>query len=256
MTGLLLDPAREVLIALAGLGAGLVNGVAGGGSLVSFPALLAVGAPALAANVTSTVGIWPGYLGGSAGFASELRGQQDRLRSLLGTVVAGGVAGGVLLLTTPTKAFSLVAPYLVLFACALFGVQPVLARRLRAEEGKRSRRHTVALHVGTFLASTYGAYFGAGLGVVLLGVLGLTINDRLVRINGLRSVLALLVNTVAALIFIVRAPIDWVPAGLMASASLVGGYVGARIARRVPTVWLRAVVIALGLTTTGLLLAH
>lgn len=256
MPGPLLDPARDLLLAAAGLGAGLVNGVAGGGSLVSFPALLAVGYPALAANVTSTVGIWPGYLGGSAGFSTELQGQRSRLTSLAATVVSGAVAGGILLLTTPTRAFSAVAPYLVLFACLLFAVQPLLARRLRADEGHRSRAHHVVLQGGTFLASAYGAYFGAGLGVVLLGVLGLTIPDRLVRINGLRSVLALVVNTVAALIFVVRAPVAWVPVAVMAGTSLVGGYVGARVSRKVPTAWLRAVVITLGVTTAVLLLVH
>ena len=250
-----LDASRVVLTCLAGLGAGLVNGVAGGGSLVSFPALLALGYPALVANVTSTVGIWPGYLGGSAAFRAEIGAQRDRLRELAATVVAGGVVGGVLILTTPTSAFQLIAPYLVLFACGLFAIQPLVVRRVRGGGATRSRAHRRAMHVGTFVASVYGDYFGAGLGVVFLGVLGLSTPDTLLRVNGLRSVLSLVVNTVAALIFVASAPVAWAAALLMVGTSLVGGYVGARIARRVPTPALRAVVVLLGVATSAKLLA-
>ncbi len=249
-----LDTSREILVGLAGLGAGLVNGVAGGGSLVSFPALLAVGYPALAANVTSTVGIWPGYLGGSAAFRKEIGAQRDRLRELAATVVVGGIVGGVLILTTPTSVFKLVAPYLVLFACALFAVQPLVVRKVRVSDPTRSSAHRLAMHAGAFVASVYGAYFGAGLGVVFLGVLGLSMSDTLVRVNGLRSILSLMVNTVAALIFIVSAPVAWTAAGLMAGSSLAGGYVGARVARRVPAPTLRVVVVLLGIVTSARLL--
>lgn len=241
-----LTTGREILVGFAGLGAGIINGIAGGGSLVSFPALLAVGYPALTANVTSTVGIWPGYLGGVAGFTRELSGQRARLMGVAPVVLAGSIAGGVVLLTTPSAAFAAIAPALVLFASALFAVQPLLARRLRAGT---SSGHRWALQIGTFLASAYGAYFGAGLGVVLLAVLGSCIPDSLVRINGMRSVLSLVINTIAALIFIADGRASWIAAGLLAGGSLVGGYVGARVARSVPSSVLRVVVIALGLTT-------
>jgi uncharacterized protein len=238
----------RLLLIAAGLGAGVVNGAAGGGTLISFPALLAVGYPALTANVTSTVGIWSGYLGGAAGFRNEVRSQRDRLGSLAPTVIAGGVLGGVLLLTTPSNDFKVLAPYLLLFSCLLFAVQPLLARRLRAAETP-APSHRVVLQAGTFLASIYGAYFGAGLGVVLLAVLGLALGDSLIRINGLRTVLALLVHTVAVLVFVIHAHVAWTAAGLMAGAALVGGYIGARIARRIPPVVLRVIILALGLTT-------
>ncbi|MDA8295361.1 MAG: sulfite exporter TauE/SafE family protein [Actinomycetota bacterium] len=244
---------HEVLLGLAGLGAGIVNGVAGGGSLVSFPALLAVGFPALSANVTSTVGIWPGYLGGAAGFARELSGQRRRFLGLLPALLVGSIGGGVLLLTTPSSDFAHAAPYLVLFACALFALQPRLARSLGDAGPTRSRR--VVLQIATALSAAYGAYFGAGLGVILLGVLASCIPDRLVRINGLRSVLSLAINTVAALIFAADAPVSWVAAGTLALGALCGGYSGARLARRLPAIWLRAVVIALGLATAAKLLA-
>jgi hypothetical protein len=275
---LTLTGGQELLLVLAGLGAGVVNGAAGGGTLISFPALLAVGYPALTANVTSTVGIWPGYLGGVAGFRHEVAQQRQQLRRLAGTVVGGAVLGGILLLTTPTGDFRSLAPFLLLFSCLLFGAQPWLASKLRfaggragtgggAAGGERSgaqagddsggrRLHLVFLHGGCFLAAVYGSYFGAGLGVVLLAVLGLATAEPLARVNGLRSVLSLIVNTVALLIFVAHAHVAWGAAGLMDGSALVGGYVGARLARRVPTVVLRTVIVVVGLFTAVYLLVN
>ena len=259
-------------MAAAGFVAGGINGIAGGGSLVSFPILLAVGQPALTANVTSTVGIWPGYLGGVVGFRTEVADQSDRIRSLLAVTLGGGVAGSVLLLTTPAGSFEAATPFLILIACGLFAAQPALARRVAAraaaaeevaeaaaeagpagapEVAANGRRRPpvrrLPVQAGTFVSAVYGAYFGAGLGIVLLAVLGILLPDRLVRTNGLRGVLSLLINTVAALIFMVRAPVAWGAAGLLAGASLVGGYAGARVARRVPAMLLRGFVVAVGL---------
>ena len=171
-------PWREAFLCVAGLAAGFVNGVAGGGTLVSFPVLLALGLPAVRANVTSTIGIWPGYLGGVAGFRREISDQLDRLRELAPVAAVGGVVGAVLLLVTPSHAFSRAAPYLVLVACALFAVQPILAKHLAARDGRQRRLFGQA---GTFVACVYGAYFGAGLGVLLLAILGIAIPDRLIR---------------------------------------------------------------------------
>jgi uncharacterized membrane protein YfcA len=237
-----------VLLLAAGLGAGTVNGVAGGGTLVSFPALLATGMPALQANVTSTAGIWPGYLGGVAGFGSEVREQPRRRLGLLsGAAMAGAVIGSVLLLVTPAGAFKTLAPYLVLAACVLFAVQPLISRRVTAPLGIAA--------AGTFLGSVYGGYFGAGLGVMLLALLALTVPDDLVRTNGLRAVLSLVVNLVAAAVFLVAAHVAWADAGLLAGSSLIGGYFGARLARRLPPMVFRVLVVALGLVTSARLLA-
>lgn len=252
---MVLDAGREALLALAALGAGIANGAAGGGTLLSFPALLAVGYPALTANITSSVGIWTGYVGGVAGYRREVADQADRLRSLAGTVVAGGVAGSVLLLTTPSRDFRLAAPYLLLFSCLLFAAQPLLAGRL-ARRRRAGRDHRWLLHGGVLLASVYGAYFGAGLGIVYLAILATTLPDPLGRVNGLRAVLSLVVNTAAVLIFVASAHVAWLAAGVMAGGALVGGYVGAHLARRVPTVVLRVVVIVLGLATAVDLLVH
>lgn len=244
-----LSSGQDAFLALAGLGAGVVNGAAGGGTLLSFPALLAVGYPALTANVTSTVGIWSGYLGGAAGFRREVAAQKDRLRVLAPTVTAGAVAGGILLLTTPSKDFRVLVPYLLVFSCLLFALQPLVRARLDGDGKEGSRR--ALMHAGSFVASIYGAYFGAGLGVVLLAVLGTALPDPLVRVNGLRSVLALLVNTVAVVIFVAHAHVAWGAAGLMTGAALVGGYIGSRLARRLPAAVLRLIVVALGLATAA-----
>ncbi len=269
---------QELLLVLAGFGAGVVNGAAGGGTLISFPALLAVGYPALTANVSSTVGIWPGYLGGVAGFRREVADQREELRRLAGTVVGGAVLGGVLLLTTPSGDFRSLAPFLLLFSCLLFGAQPWLAARLRlvrggatagaeaaggerrssqaGQDGRGRRLHAAFLHGGCFVAAVYGSYFGAGLGVVLLAVLGLATAQPLARVNGLRSVLSLIVNTVALLIFVAHAHVAWGAAGLMDGSALVGGYVGARLARRIPTVVLRSIIVVVGLVTAAYLLVN
>jgi len=245
------SPGEAVFLAVAGLAAGSINGAAGGGSLVSFPALLAMGYPSLTANVTSTVGIWPGYLGGVAGYRTELQGQKERFRSLAVVTITGAVSGSVLLLVTPTKVFSAVVPWLILFACALLGFQPLLAKRLAASGHGHG---SPLLQVGTFLAATYGAYFGAGLGVVLLAVFGLFIDDELVRLNGLRGAIALLVNTLAMLVYVAVADVAWAAAGILAATSLFGGYGGARFARKLSPKVLRGLVISFGVAASVRLL--
>jgi uncharacterized membrane protein YfcA len=247
----------DVLLAVAGLGAGFVNGVAGGGSLISFPALLATGQSALVANVTSTVGIWTGYVGGVAGFRSELTNQRARVRALAPVALGGGLAGSVLLLVTPEDAFAAAAPFLVLAACALFAAQPRLTATIRARPRTTEPRAPVpaAGLVGTFGAGIYGAYFGGGLGVVLLTVLGLALEDSLVRINGLRGVLALLINSLAVVVFAAAADVQWRAAAVLATTALVGGYLGARVSRRMPVPVLRAAVIALGVAAAVAMLA-
>jgi uncharacterized protein len=237
--------AELAFLAIAGFGAGMVNGVAGGGSMLSFPALLVVGVPSLSANVTSTVGIWTGYLGGAAGFRSNLASQRDRLPPLAAVAFVGAVVGAVVLLLTSEDAFDALAPWLVLAACGLFAAQPWLARRLAAS-GPHGRRHRVLRHVGVFAASVYGAYFGAGLGVLLLAVLGITLEGRMTDLNAIRTVLALLVNSIAVVVFVVAAPVEWAAAGVMAVAALAGGYLGARTAAHMPVPLFRALVLVIG----------
>lgn len=249
-----LSPARATLVAVAGLAAGVVNGVAGGGTMVSFPSLLALGYPALTANMTSTVGIWPGYVGGIAGFREEIGDQRRTVVALAPAAVVGAACGAVLLLTTSQALFAHLAPWLVLGATVLFAVQPIVSRGLAHVSGHHPTRR-VLMQGGTFVTSVYGGYFGAGMGVLLLAVLGIALPDTLVRSSGLRAALSVVVNAVAALVFIARGTLVWDVVGLLAAGSLVGGWVGSTVARRLPAPALRAVVVVIGAATAAKLLA-
>jgi len=244
-----LTTSHIILLVLGGLGAGIINGVAGGGSLISFPLLLALGYPALTANVTNTVGIWPGYAGGAAGFRNEISGQRERLVRLTPVALLGGIAGAILLLTTSSAAFKSLAPWLVLGASLLFAAQPLLRRALGGSSHAPPRTRPLLLAGGTFAASVYGGYFGAGLGVMLLAILGLALPDSIARTSGLRTALSILVNGVAAAVFLIHGGLAWRAVGLLAVGSLVGGWVGARVALRIPAMALRVVVVAVGLAT-------
>jgi hypothetical protein len=249
-----MDASHVVLLVLGGLGAGIFNGIAGGGSLISFPLLLALGYPALTANVTNTVGIWPGYVGGGAGFRNEISGQRDRLVQLTPVATLGGIAGAILLLTTSAAVFRSLAPWLVLAASVLFAAQPLLRRALGGRSHAPPRPRPILLAGGTFAASVYGGYFGAGLGVMLLAILGLALPDSIARTSGLRTALSILVNGVAAVVFLIHGGLAWEAVGLLAAGSLVGGWIGARIALSIPAMALRIVVVVIGLVTVVKLL--
>jgi uncharacterized protein len=238
--------AELVLIAVAGFLAGAVNAVAGGGSLISFPALVAAGLPTLAANVTNTTAVWPGYLGSAAAYRAELADQGPRVRSLGITAAVGGAAGAAVLLVAPDAVFDAIVPFLVLAGSVLLGMQPRIALLVRAREDIDASGHRLQLHAAVFGASVYGAYFGGGLGVILLAVLGIYIADDLQRLNGLKSGLSLLINTIALVAFALFGPVDWAAVAVVAPASLLGGYAGARLARRLSPDALRSTVVVFG----------
>lgn len=242
-----MDAASLALVAVAALVAGGINAAAGGGSLVLFPALLATGLPALAANVTNTVALWPGYVGTAAGYRAELRDQGGRALACGASVAVGGVAGAALLLTTPEELFDAVVPYLVLAASLLLALQGPLGRLVRRVPGSAGGLRSPLLHVALVLAGAYGGYFGGALGVVLLAVLGVLLADELQRLNALKAVLSLVVNTVALAAFVLLGPVAWEAVAVAAPASLLGGYGGARVVRRLPPTALRAVVVVFGL---------
>jgi uncharacterized protein len=246
-----------LLVALAGLLAGGVNAVAGGGTLISFPALLAVGVPAVAANITSSVGLVSGYLGSAVGYRRELSDQRGRMRSLAVVAVLGGAVGAVILLVTPGDSFRLIVPYLVIVACLLLAGQPRIARWVAGRSGTRSEAAgevTPLVQVGVFIAAIYGSYFGAGLGVLLLGVLGILISDSLQRLNGLKNVLSFVINLVGVLIFVASGQVLWIFAVLLLVCSYTGGVIGARVARRLSPVVLRYSVVTLGLVVAVVLI--
>jgi uncharacterized membrane protein YfcA len=236
-----------VLVAAAGMVCGVLNSIAGGGSLVLFPALVLTGLAPLSANVTNSVATWAGYLGGVAGFRREMAGLRPRLVPLGLAVLAGSTTGCVLLLVTPSDAFEVVVPVLVLVATALTAFQPRIRRRVvdRAAEGA-SGASRVALG-GLFLATIYGGYFGAALGVIILGVLGVTIRESMRELNATKSVLSLIDASVSVVVFGLFGPVQWALVAVAAPTTLLGGFVGAAIARRLDERVLRRAVVVLGL---------
>jgi uncharacterized protein len=229
--------------------AGGINSIAGGGSLILFPTLVALGLGTVPANVTNSVAQWPGYLGGIAGFRKEYQGQRSRLIRFGIVAVLGGTAGSVLLLTTPSQAFDVVVPILVLLASLLLAVQPLLTRWLRREEDAAAHRDPVWLYAALFLATVYGGYFGGALGVILVGVLGLALH-RLKLANALKSALSAVTATVTVVIFGLFGPVSWGVVAVAAPASLVGGFLGARVATRIPSTPLRVIIVAFGVVVS------
>ena len=237
-----------ILVTLAAVAAGLINALAGGGTLITFPVLLAVGISAVAANVTNTVALVPGYLGGTLAQKGDLRDQKKRLWILLPAGALGGLVGGFLLLNTGEKLFSDLVPFLILIASALLAVQnPVRAwLTRRTEQGKSAHISEAWAFIPVFLAAIYGGYFGAGLSVILLAVLGLVLNDNLTRLNALKQGIAFTTNIAAALIFIFSGKVVWSVALVMAAGALLGGALGGKFAGRIKPATLRTIVVTIG----------
>ncbi len=239
-----------VLIALAGIAGGAVNALAGGGTLITFPTLTAVGIPAIAANVTNTVALSPGYLSATFAQMKDLKGQARRLRFLVPAGVLGGLVGGLLLLNTQEKLFRELVPYLILLACGLLAVQdPVrkwLVRRATRGSGSHIPEPWVALPV--FFAGIYGGYFGAGLSVIILAVLGVVLDDSLTRLNALKQAVAFSVNMAAAMFFLFSGKVVWSAALVMAAGAILGGMLGGKLAGRIKPTTLRWVVVTIGVT--------
>jgi uncharacterized protein len=225
--------------------AGGINSVAGGGSLILFPTLVALGLGTVEANVTNSVAQWPGYLGGVAGFRSEYEGQRGRIIRFGAVALLGGTVGSVLLLTTPSEAFDVVVPVLVLLASLMLAVQPLVTKRLKRAEDTGEHRDPVWLYIALFLATVYGGYFGGALGVILVGVLGVGLH-HLKLANALKSALSAVTATVTLVVFGLFGPIDWLVVAVAAPASLVGGFLGARIATRIPVRPLRIFIVTFG----------
>ncbi len=247
-----------LIVALAAVVAGFVNAIAGGGSLISFPALTAVGLPAVMANVTNTVALLPGYGGAAVAQRRQLRGQGRRLWLLLPAAVLGGLLGATLLLHSSAALFSRLVPWLILLGTALLALQAPLRRWLTSQSERQHRppgpgerqgrlHQEVGCFLAVFLAAIYGGYFGAGLGVILLAVLALLFEGSLIRLNGLKQVLSLQVNLAAALLFFFSPQVNWSAALMMAGGSMLGGALGGRLASRVSSERLRALVVVLGI---------
>jgi uncharacterized protein len=239
-------PAHLALLVIAGILSGTVNALAGGGSLLLFPALLAAGYSPLAANVTNSVSQCPGYLGFALGSRRELRGQRRRVLSTAGVAAMGSVTGSVLLLVLPSAVFDAVVPALVALASLLLGVQPWLARWIGEPDSRVADRRGVLLPA-VFFGAVYGGYFGGALGVLLIAVLALTAHDSLRRLNAVKGVLSLIISLITVLVFALGAPVDWLVVALLGPATLVGGFIGAKLAGRLSATALRVAVVVVGL---------
>ena len=236
-----------VLVGFAALVAGAINALAGGGTLITFPMLVAVGIPAIAANITNTVALCPGYFGGTLAQWTDLREQKNRLWLIVPASIFGGVLGGFLLLRTGEKLFKDLVPYLILLASGLLAVQdPVRAWLMR----RMGKGHKAKLEKLTWLpvglASIYGGYFGAGLSVIVLSALGLTLEDTLTRLNALKQAVAFSVNVAAAIFFLFSGQVVWSVALVMAVGALIGGIAGGKLAGRIKPSILRWTVVTIG----------
>jgi uncharacterized protein len=233
-------------VGCAAMAAGAVNALAGGGTLITFPALTAVGLPAITANVTNTVALCPGYFGATLAQANDVRGQRARLLLLVPAAAAGGVIGGLLVLHTGERAFRTLVPYLILLASGLLALQGPLRTWLqkRSPVAQAKAGGWVLVPIGA--AAVYGGYFGAGLSVILLAVLAVMLGDSLTRLNALKQALALAANVAAAACFVFSGRVDWTAAGVMAVGALAGGALGGRLAGRIPAAALRATVVVTG----------
>ncbi len=253
-----------VCIFLAGIAAGTINTIVGSGTLVTFPTLLAFGVPPVVATMSNAVGLVPGNLSGTWGYRRELRGQWNRLRWQLPGSFLGALTGAWLLLHLPETTFKKVVPVLLVFALILVIGQPRIQTwtRRRAERAGRDRDHItrtrmIVLVISTYLTGVYGGYFAAAQGIVLIGIMGILLPDSMQHINAAKNLLTLVVNVVAAAAYTVVAfdRINWTAAALIAAGTLIGGFLGAHVGRRLSPALLRAAIVLLGVVALWVLLA-
>jgi uncharacterized protein len=261
---------QDLAIFGAGIAAGMINVIVGSGTLITFPTLLAFGFPPVLANVSNNIGIIPGSVSGVYGYRTELSGQRDRVIRLGTASLCGGLVGAILLLVLPAGAFQAIVPTLIGIALVMVVAQPKLARWVAARKTRADAAHAGAespadpakADVGgpllwclVFCTGIYGGYFGAAQGVLLIGILGVALDDSLQRVNAVKNILAALVNGIAAVVFIIVSHIAWGPAALIALGSVIGGQAGAKVGRKLPPWALRAVIVCVGIAALVKLLA-
>ena len=248
-----------VVAGLAAAAAGLVNALAGGGTLITFPILTAIGLPAVAANVTNTVALCPGYLGATLAQMKDLKKQTHRLWMYLPAGAIGGIIGGVLLLNSGEKLFRSLVPFLILLASGLLAVSDPLRAWMMRRTGKGAAAAATLAAWGVLpigLAAIYGGYFGAGLSVIVLAVLGLFVNDSLTQLNALKQAIAFSVNITAAIFFVFSGSVVWPVALVMMVCALIGGSLGGRLAGKIEPATLRRVVVVIGVVVAVIYLVR
>lgn len=238
--------------------AGLINAVVGGGSLITFPALLAAGYPAVQANVTNTVALVPGLAGSSLGYRRELTSQGRRLAGLSASTLSGALVGAIALLSMPESTFGFIVPFLILSGCALVAWQDKLSTFALAHalQSPRENHISMPLHAAAFVLAVYGAYFGAAYGILMRPILAILLPDEIQRLNALRIALSLIINITAVVCFGLVGPVAWGAAAVLAIGLLSGGYLGVGIARRLGSRWLRIAAVPYGLIMATVLLAR
>ena len=237
------------LIIAAGLGAGFVNAIAGGGMLLTFPALFYCGLPGMnsvTANATSTAALWTGSLTSAWTYRHELRTNRQQVIALAVPSLIGGLAGALLLINMPERAFRAVVPYLILFACALQLLADRIGRWMAARSTTHPRQHAVALWLTQLAVAVYGGYFGAGIGILMLAALAIFLPGDLQTANGMKNLLAFLINATAGMYFLAADKVVWQIALILILAVIIGGFVGARTAQRMSPRVLRAAVVLFG----------
>jgi uncharacterized membrane protein YfcA len=247
-------PLQMTALVASSVGAGVMNAMAGGGTILTFPALLLVGEPAIMANATSTVALLPGAAASMAGYRKEVGEHRAWLKTLLVPSLLGGAVGSVLLLRTPERTFAFLAPFLVLFATLLFLFQLIWSPRSQEPGQPAKSARFVLTTILQFLVAIYGGYFGAGIGILMLVLLGFLGLRNIHAMNGLKNFFGICINSVAAGYFILRGAVDWPPALAMAVGSIAGGYAGARFARRIGQKKARIAVVVIGFLVTAVLL--
>jgi hypothetical protein len=240
-----------VLAGVAALGAGFVNAIAGGGSLITFPALVALGVPPVAAAATNTVALCPGYFGAALAQRKDLAGQRARMVRLLPVAAIGGVGGALLLLATGEAAFGAIVPFLILAAAVLLGAQDAIKRRVVRPGRAANATPGLAAAIPVALAATYGGYFGAGMGVMILAALAIFLDETLPRINALKQTISLVVNVSAAAVFALSPSTRWALVPGMALGALAGGLLGGALSARIPVRVLRAAIVTLGVAISA-----
>ncbi|GAB3250728.1 sulfite exporter TauE/SafE family protein [Arthrobacter pigmenti] len=262
-----MNPLRAAIVLLAGLWAGTINTIVGSGTLVTFPVLVTLGYAPVVATISNAMGLIAGSAAGSWGYRRELKGLGPTLARLLPLSIAGGIAGAALLLNLPPTVFEFVAPFLIVIALGFVVFQPKLQRAVRARAEKRAAagtvplktsEHPLALFLLVFFAGVYGGYFVAAQGILLVGILGVFLSGTMQNANAMKNILVLAVNTIAAISYMIFAfdQIVWPVVGLIAVSSLVGGFLGAKVGRKLPPLLLRSIIVALGLVALGVMIAN
>jgi len=251
-----MDAVEIVALAVAAFFAGGINAVAGGGTLIGFPALIAAGYTAKVANVTNTVALWPGTVGSSTAYLPELKRQSSTIKSIALPTIAGALIGSIALLSTSNQLFEAIVPFLILGACALLFFQTRITRMVTSGGIQVTSGGGWPLRITTFLAAIYGGYFGAGLGIILLALFGVFLEDDIQHANALKGLVAMFVNGLASGYFAIFGEVVWEAAAIMAVASLIGGYAGAHVARRLPRERLRLVAVTYGTIAALVLLVR